>query len=67
MPLFVSLWLKNNEPEATKKHSASLARREELNRLKKELCQKFNLADIRYAPVYRLLSLCVGICMHTYI
>lgn len=42
-----SLWLRNNEPEATKKHSISLPRRDELKRLKKELCQKFDLADIR--------------------
>uniref|UniRef100_A0A3Q4AUT2 T cell activation inhibitor, mitochondrial n=1 Tax=Mola mola TaxID=94237 RepID=A0A3Q4AUT2_MOLML len=39
-------WLRNNEPEATKKHSASLPRREELNRLKKELCHRYDLADI---------------------
>ncbi|KAG7235497.1 hypothetical protein INR49_002633 [Caranx melampygus] len=44
----LSLWLRNNEPEATKKHSASLPRREELNRLKKELCDTFNLDDIRW-------------------
>nr|XP_020478000.1 T-cell activation inhibitor, mitochondrial isoform X4 [Monopterus albus] len=42
------LWLRNNEPEVKKKHSASLPRREELNRLKKELCYKFDLADIRW-------------------
>lgn len=45
---FVSLWLRNYEPEATKKYSASLPRREELNRLKRELCHKFDLVDIRY-------------------
>ncbi|XP_022062587.1 T-cell activation inhibitor, mitochondrial isoform X1 [Acanthochromis polyacanthus] len=44
----LSLWLRNNEPEATKKHSASLPRREELKRLQQELCHKFNLADIRW-------------------
>lgn len=42
-----SLWLRNNEAEATKKQDASLPRREELKRLKKELCQKFAVADIR--------------------
>ncbi|XP_034385075.1 T-cell activation inhibitor, mitochondrial isoform X1 [Cyclopterus lumpus] len=42
------LWLRNNEPEATKKHSASLPRRDELNRLKKELCHRFDLSDIRW-------------------
>lgn len=50
--VFVSLWLRNNEPEATKKHTASLPRREELIRLKKELCHKFDLADIRYIQLY---------------
>ena len=52
--IFFSLWLRNNEPEATKKHNASLPRREELNRLKKELCHKFDLADIRYCTVSTL-------------
>lgn len=45
--LFVSLWLRNNEPEATKKHKASLPRRDELSRLKTELCHMFDLEDIR--------------------
>ncbi|XP_054638902.1 T-cell activation inhibitor, mitochondrial isoform X2 [Dunckerocampus dactyliophorus] len=44
----LSLWLQNNESEATKKHQDSLPRREELKRLKKDLCQKFDLADIRW-------------------
>ncbi|XP_047455223.1 T-cell activation inhibitor, mitochondrial isoform X2 [Mugil cephalus] len=44
----LSSWLKNNEPEATKKQSASLPLRAELNRLKKELCHKYNLTDIRW-------------------
>ncbi|XP_017286660.1 T-cell activation inhibitor, mitochondrial [Kryptolebias marmoratus] len=44
----LSVWLKRNEPEATEKHSASLPRREELNRLRQTLCQKFHLADIRW-------------------
>uniref|UniRef100_A0A669D513 T cell activation inhibitor, mitochondrial n=1 Tax=Oreochromis niloticus TaxID=8128 RepID=A0A669D513_ORENI len=44
----LSVWLRNNEPEATKKHDASLPRREELNRLKRELCRRFNLTDIRW-------------------
>ena len=54
---FFSLWLRNNEPEATKKHSASLPRREELSRLKRELCHKFDLADIRYCTVTTLTLL----------
>ncbi|XP_019735651.1 T-cell activation inhibitor, mitochondrial [Hippocampus comes] len=44
----LNMWLQNNESEATKKHNDSLPRREELKRLKKELCQKFDLADIRW-------------------
>lgn len=42
-----SLWLRNHEKEATNKQNASVPRREELKRLKKELCQKFALEDIR--------------------
>lgn len=44
----LSLWLRNNEPEATKKQKASLPRRDELHRLKTELCHKFHLQDIRW-------------------
>lgn len=44
----LSLWLRNNEPEATKKHTASLPRRDELHRLRTELCRKFSLTDIRW-------------------
>ncbi|XP_055769339.1 T-cell activation inhibitor, mitochondrial-like isoform X2 [Salvelinus fontinalis] len=44
----LSLWLRNHEKEATKKQNASVPRREELKRLKKELCQKFALEDIRW-------------------
>lgn len=49
--LFVSifsLWLRKNEPEATKKQNASLPHREELKRLKRELIQKLGLLNIRY-------------------
>lgn len=49
---FASVWLRNNEPEASKKHNASLPRREELKRLKRELCRRFNLTDIRYSRLY---------------
>ncbi|XP_059195725.1 T-cell activation inhibitor, mitochondrial [Centropristis striata] len=52
------LWLRNNEPEATKKHSASLPLRDELNRLKKELCHKFNLADIRWQRSWGVAHRC---------
>ncbi|XP_056289821.1 T-cell activation inhibitor, mitochondrial isoform X3 [Pseudoliparis swirei] len=41
-------WLRTNEPAATKKLGASLPRRDELSRLKKELCHKFHLSDIRW-------------------
>ncbi|XP_026228846.1 T-cell activation inhibitor, mitochondrial [Anabas testudineus] len=54
----LSLWLKNNEPEATKKHNASLPRREELNRLKKELCYKFDLAEIRWQRSWGVAHMC---------
>lgn len=51
-------WLRNNESEATKKHNASLPRREELSRLKKELCQKFHLADIRWERSWGVAHKC---------
>ncbi|XP_058604130.1 T-cell activation inhibitor, mitochondrial isoform X1 [Onychostoma macrolepis] len=44
----LSLWLRNNESEATKKQNASVPRREELKRLKRELIQKLGLLDIRW-------------------
>ncbi|XP_055083957.1 T-cell activation inhibitor, mitochondrial [Periophthalmus magnuspinnatus] len=44
----LGLWLRKNEPEATKKHKASVPRRDELERLKTELCLKFNLTDLRW-------------------
>lgn len=43
----VSSWLRQHEPEATEKLGASLPRRDELSRLKKELCCRLHLADIR--------------------
>ncbi|XP_042346796.1 T-cell activation inhibitor, mitochondrial isoform X3 [Plectropomus leopardus] len=52
------LWLRNNEPEATKKHRASLPLREELDRLKKELCQKFDLVDIRWQRSWGVAHRC---------
>ncbi|XP_056142270.1 T-cell activation inhibitor, mitochondrial [Lampris incognitus] len=54
----LSLWLRNNESEATKKHNASLPRRDELKRLKKELCQKFALADIRWQRSWGITHRC---------
>ncbi|XP_004077764.1 T-cell activation inhibitor, mitochondrial [Oryzias latipes] len=44
----LKVWLKNNKPKAMKKHNASLPRREELSRLKRELCDRFDLLDIRW-------------------
>ncbi|TSK34849.1 T-cell activation inhibitor, mitochondrial [Bagarius yarrelli] len=44
----LSLWLRNNESEATKKQKASGSRRAELKRLKKELIEKLGLLDIRW-------------------
>ncbi|KAM7382355.1 hypothetical protein PAMP_002087 [Pampus punctatissimus] len=54
----LNLWLRNNEPEATKRHSASLPRREELHRLKKELSHKFDLADIRWQRSWGVAHRC---------
>lgn len=54
----LSLWLRNNEPEAAKKHNASLPRREELKRLKEELCHRFNLADIRWQRSWGVAHRC---------
>uniref|UniRef100_UPI0037E7EC87 T-cell activation inhibitor, mitochondrial n=1 Tax=Semicossyphus pulcher TaxID=241346 RepID=UPI0037E7EC87 len=54
----LSLWLRNNEPEATKKYSASLPRREELNRLKEQLCHRFHLSDIRWQRSWGVAHRC---------
>uniref|UniRef100_A0A673HIK5 T-cell activation inhibitor, mitochondrial-like n=1 Tax=Sinocyclocheilus rhinocerous TaxID=307959 RepID=A0A673HIK5_9TELE len=54
----LSLWLRNNEPEATKKQNASLPRREELKRLKRELIQKLGLLDIRWQRKWGVAHKC---------
>lgn len=54
----LSLWLRNNEPEAAEKQRSSIPRREELNRLKTELCHKFSLADIRWQRSWGLAHRC---------
>lgn len=54
----LSVWLRNNEPEATRKQTASLPRRKELNRLKEELCHKFDLADIRWQRSWGVTHRC---------
>ncbi|KAL3060735.1 hypothetical protein OYC64_015142 [Pagothenia borchgrevinki] len=52
------LWLRNNEPKATKKNTASLPRREELNRLKNELSRKLDLSDIRWQRSWGVAHRC---------
>ncbi|KAL0985296.1 hypothetical protein UPYG_G00155150 [Umbra pygmaea] len=54
----LSLWLRNNEKDAMKKQMASLPRRQELKRLKKELCQKFALEDIRWQRSWGITHRC---------
>ncbi|XP_041844110.1 T-cell activation inhibitor, mitochondrial isoform X2 [Melanotaenia boesemani] len=53
-----SVWLRNNEPEASGKHMASLPRREELARLKEELCHKLDLSDIRWQRSWGVTHRC---------
>lgn len=54
----LSLWLKNNEAAASRKQEASLPRRDELKRLKKELCQQFALEDIRWQRTWGVSHRC---------
>ncbi|KAM6968344.1 T-cell activation inhibitor, mitochondrial [Aplochiton taeniatus] len=54
----LSLWLRDNEPEATEKQSASLPRREELQRLKKELCRNLALEAIRWQRSWGVAHRC---------
>ncbi|XP_017333597.2 T-cell activation inhibitor, mitochondrial isoform X1 [Ictalurus punctatus] len=54
----LSLWLRNNEPEATKKQKASIPRRAELNRLKRELIEKLGLLDIRWQRKWGVAHRC---------
>ncbi|XP_065102279.2 T-cell activation inhibitor, mitochondrial [Paramisgurnus dabryanus] len=54
----LSLWLKNNEPEATKKQNASVPHREELKRLKRELIHKLGLLDIRWQRKWGVAHKC---------
>ncbi|XP_061676383.1 T-cell activation inhibitor, mitochondrial isoform X2 [Syngnathoides biaculeatus] len=54
----LNMWLQNNESEATKKLHNSLPRREELKRLKRELCHKFDLADIRWQRSWGVTHKC---------
>ncbi|XP_036394954.1 T-cell activation inhibitor, mitochondrial [Megalops cyprinoides] len=54
----LSLWLRNNEAQATEKQKTSLPRREELKRLKKELCHKLGLTDIRWQRSWGVAHRC---------
>ncbi|KAF6738560.1 T-cell activation inhibitor, mitochondrial [Oryzias melastigma] len=54
----LKVWLKNNQPKAMKKHNASLPRREELSRLKRELCDRFDLLDIRWQRSWAVAHKC---------
>ncbi|XP_047667626.1 T-cell activation inhibitor, mitochondrial isoform X2 [Tachysurus fulvidraco] len=54
----LSLWLRNNEPEATKKQKASVPRRAELKRLKRELIEKLGLLDIRWQRKWGVAHKC---------
>ncbi|XP_077577531.1 T-cell activation inhibitor, mitochondrial [Stigmatopora nigra] len=50
----LNMWLQKNEAEATKKHSDSFPRRKEL----KQLCLKFDLADIRWQRSWGVAHRC---------
>ncbi|KAJ8415709.1 hypothetical protein AAFF_G00402660 [Aldrovandia affinis] len=54
----LSMWLRNNEAEATEKQRSSLPRREELKRLKTELCKKLGLTDIRWQRSWGVAHRC---------
>ncbi|XP_031432719.1 T-cell activation inhibitor, mitochondrial isoform X2 [Clupea harengus] len=54
----LSLWLRNNEAEASRKQKASQPRRDELQRLKDELCQKLGLVDIRWQRSWGMAHRC---------
>ncbi|KAJ8004856.1 hypothetical protein DPEC_G00140650 [Dallia pectoralis] len=54
----LSLWLRNNQKTAVNKQNASLPRREELKRLKKELCNTFALEDIRWQRSWGITHRC---------
>ncbi|XP_062321080.1 T-cell activation inhibitor, mitochondrial [Osmerus eperlanus] len=54
----LSLWLRTNEKEASRKQRDSLPRRVELERLKKELCQQFAIEDIRWQRTWGVSHRC---------
>ncbi|XP_006000632.1 T-cell activation inhibitor, mitochondrial [Latimeria chalumnae] len=51
-------WLDNNEASATKKLKDSLPRREELTRLKTELCEQLKLNNIRWQRSWGIAHRC---------
>ncbi|MBN3305556.1 TCAIM protein, partial [Amia calva] len=53
-----SSWLSSNEASATKKQKDSLPHRAELKRLKKMLCHKLRLADIRWQRSWGIAHRC---------
>lgn len=54
----LSLWLKNNEPDATEKQNASMPLRAELKRLKEELIETLGLLDIRWQRKWGVAHQC---------
>ncbi|XP_028837947.1 T-cell activation inhibitor, mitochondrial isoform X2 [Denticeps clupeoides] len=54
----LSVWLRDNEAGASQKQSASLPRREELERLKTELREKLGLGDIRWQRCWDVSHRC---------
>ncbi|KAJ8354200.1 hypothetical protein SKAU_G00217670 [Synaphobranchus kaupii] len=54
----LSLWLRNNQTKATEKQQRSLPRREELKRLKAELCNKLGLKDVRWQRSWGVTHRC---------
>ncbi|XP_066547069.1 T-cell activation inhibitor, mitochondrial [Amia ocellicauda] len=54
----LSSWLSSNEASATKKQKDSLPHRAELKRLKKMLCHKLRLADIRWQRSWGIAHRC---------
>ncbi|XP_064201519.1 T-cell activation inhibitor, mitochondrial isoform X1 [Anguilla rostrata] len=54
----LSLWLRNNEAEAAEKQKSSVPRREELKRLKTELCSKLGLTDVRWQRSWGVAHRC---------
>ncbi|KAJ8290792.1 hypothetical protein GJAV_G00017620 [Gymnothorax javanicus] len=54
----LSVWLRNHEVKAADKQKSSLPRREELKRLKTELCSKLSLTDVRWQRSWGVAHRC---------